>query len=114
MNKQTKNIILPVSALLILAAAAGYFFIPAVAGYLMIAGVAGYAAVTLASPYPGKSLRGKRLFRIQLFAVLLMAASAYLMYEQMNQWVVTLLLSAIFTLYTSVMLPKEWDREDKN
>jgi phosphatidylserine synthase len=111
MTQQTKNILYPVSAILILAAAVIYYFLPAVAGYIMVAGVAGFAAVTFTSPYPGKSLRGKRLFNIQVFAVLLMFVSAYLMYEKINQWVITLLLAALFTLYSSVLIPRELEKE---
>ncbi|MDR1810553.1 MAG: hypothetical protein LBR34_09175 [Prevotella sp.] len=114
MNQRTKDILYPVSAMLILAAAVIYYFFPDAAGYIMVAGVAGFAAVTFTSPYPGKSLRGKRLFNIQVFAVLLMFVSAYLMYEQMNQWVITLLLAAVFTLYSSALIPGELEKEKKD
>jgi phosphatidylserine synthase len=113
MNLQTKNILYRVSAVLILVAAIVYYFLSDMAGYIMVAGVAGFTAVTFSSPYPGKSLRGKRLFNIQVFAVLLMVVSAYLMHEKMNQWVITLLLAALFTLYSSVLISKELEKEEK-
>jgi phosphatidylserine synthase len=113
MNKQAKNIFFYVSSILILGAAIVYYFLPAIAGYLMIAGVAGFAAVTFTSPYPGKSFRGKRLFNIQIFAVLLMIGAAYLMNVQMNQWVILMLLAAIFTLYSSILISKELEKEGK-
>ena len=114
MDQKTKNILYPVSAILILAAALGYFSFPAVAGYVMIVGVLGVAIVTFTSPYPGESLRGKRLFNIQVFAVLLMAISASLMFLMISQWVVSLLLAGILTLYCSILLPKELEKEEKN
>ncbi|GAB6012498.1 hypothetical protein [Viscerimonas tarda] len=113
MNQKTKDILYPVSAIAILVAAVVYAFAPDVAGYIMIAGVAGFTFVTLTSPYPGKSIRGKRLFNIQLLAILLMIVSAALMFEKINQWVVTLLLAGIFTLYCSALLPKELEKENK-
>ena len=113
MNQNTKNIVYPISALLILLAAVIYYFLPDVARYVMIVGVIGLAAVTFTSPYPGKSIRGKRLFNMQVFAVILMAVSAVLMYMMMNQWVVPLLLSAILIFYSSILLPKELEKENK-
>ena len=114
MDKRIKDISHFVSAVLIIVAAVLYSFVPEKAGYVMIAGVIGFAIVTFQSPYPGKSIRGKRLYGIQVFAVVLMSVSAYLMYAQMNQWVITLLLSAILTLYSAILLPKELEKEDKN
>jgi phosphatidylglycerophosphate synthase len=114
MTQQTKNILYPASSILILVAAVIYYFFPHIAGYILLAGVAGVALVTFTSPYEGESLRGKRLFNIQIVAVILMFISAYLMYEQMSQWVITLLLSAIFTFYSTVMMAKELEKEKNN
>ncbi|NDV78009.1 hypothetical protein [Dysgonomonas sp. 511] len=106
-NQKTKNIFFQISAIVILLAAIVYYFEAGIAKYMMIAGVAGFTAVVFTSPYRGKSLRAKRLFNIQIFAVLLMAVSAYLMFVDINFWPVILLVSAILTLYCTIILPKE-------
>lgn len=117
-NQKVKNIFFQIAAILILLAAVVYYFDNSIARYVMIVGVAGFAAVTFTTPYPGKSIRGKRLFNIQILAVLLMIVVTYLMFIDMSGWVVVLLISALLTLYSSIVLPriyqKEQDEEDKN
>lgn len=113
-SPKTKTIFFQVSAILILVAAAVYYISPLVAKYVMVAGVAGFAAVTFTSPYPGKSLRGKRLFNIQILAVLLMVVSAFLMFKEMSAWVVTLLIAAVLTLYSSVILSQTYKKEQED
>lgn len=117
-NQKLKNILFQISAILILVAATLYYFEPNIAKYIMMVGVAGYAAITFTTPYPGKDIRGKRLFNIQILAVLLMAVSTYLMYIDMNAWFLALFISALLTLYCSIILPrtykKELEKEQKN
>lgn len=110
---KTKSIIFQISAILILLAAVGDMIYPQIARFVMIIGVAGYAATTFTSPYPGKNIRGKRLFNISIFAVLLMVVSAYLMYTGTRQWVITLLLAAVLTLYCSIILPRVYRKEQE-
>lgn len=112
-SPKLKNTIFQVSALTILLAAAIYYFDATVAKYAMIAGVVGFAFTTFTSPYPGKSIRGKRLFNIQVLAVLLMCVSAYLMFVDMSGWAVTLLIAAVLTLYSSIILPIEYRKEQE-
>jgi len=111
LNQKVKNIFFQISAILILIAAIVYYFEPSVAKYMMIAGVAGFAATTFTTPYPGKSIRGKRLFNIQILAVILMAVATYFMFIDLGGWVVLLLISAILTLYCSVVLPRAYQKE---
>ncbi|WP_242034335.1 hypothetical protein [Dysgonomonas sp. BGC7] len=111
MNLKTKNIFFQIAAILILIAASMYSFNTIIAKYMMIVGVAGFAAVVFTSPYKGKSLRGKRMFNIQILAVLLMAVSTYLMFVDMSAWPVTLLIAALLTLYCSIILPKIYNKE---
>lgn len=113
MNQKTKDTVYFISAMLVLFAAVTYYFNPNIARYIMVPGVVGLGIVVFMSPYPGKSLRGKRLFNMQVFAVLLMAVSACLMFMMMNQWVVPLLIAGILILYSSVLLPKELEKENK-
>lgn len=111
LNPKIKNITFQISAILILIAAVVHNFYPSISKYILAIGVAGFAAVIFTSPYPGKSLRGKRLFNIQIFAVILMVVSAFLMFREMGAWIVTLLISAVLTLYSSIMLPKVYKAE---
>lgn len=111
LNPKIKNLFFQISAILILIAAVAYSFYPAMAKYMLALGVAGFVVVTFTSPYPGKSIRGKRLFNIQILAVLLMAVSAFLMFKEIGGWVVTLLIAAVLTLYCSIVLPKIYKKE---
>ena len=113
MRKQ-KELILQISAILILLSAAAYFFFPVVVPWVMAFAVAFFSYATITSPYPGKSLRGKRLFNFQLLACALFAASAYFMFKRQNEWVVTLIVGAVLLLYASIVLPKELEKEKKN
>ncbi len=113
-NPKIKNIVFQLSAILIVLAAIAHSFDTTVAKYAMIVGVVGFAFTTFITPYPGKSLRGKRLFNIQIFAVLLMAVSAFLMYINYSGWVVLLLIAAIQTLYCAIMLPRIYENEEKD
>lgn len=112
-NTKLKNIIFQISAILILVGAIAYFFNPLVAKCVMIVGVVGYTATTFTTPYPGKSLRGKRLFNIQILSVLLMCVSTYLMFIDMNGWVITLLIAAILTLYSAIALSITYKQEQE-
>lgn len=112
MNKY-KDFIFKLSALLILVAAISYIFNPVVAAYIMAIGVIGFGVITFKNPYPGKSLRGKRLFTIQIFSIAFMAISTYLMFVQKNEWVVSMLVAAFMLLYTTFMLSREYEKEKK-
>lgn len=92
--------------MLILFAAIFYLFNPNIARYVMIVGVIGYTVTTFLSRYKGNNLRAKRLFNIQIFAVLMMIAASYLMFVAMNEWIVLMLISGVLTLYCSVMLSR--------
>lgn len=115
MNKfisdKTKDFLFKASAILILIAAIVYFFNEAVASYTMIIGVAGFALTTFFTPYPGKSVRGKRLYNIQIFGIVFMVMSTYFMFVRRNEWVVLMLVAAILVLYAAVLLPKVYQKE---
>ncbi|MFR9165184.1 MAG: hypothetical protein ACLVKO_02740 [Dysgonomonas sp.] len=111
MNKKTKETIYQISALLILLAAVLWLFSPETARFVMIVGVVGFTITTFKTPYPGKSIRGKRLFNIQVFAVLLMIVSACLMFFYIKEWVIPLFISGILTLYCAILLPRTYEKE---
>ena len=112
-NPKIKHIVQQLSAILIVLAAVVHSFDTTVAKYAMIVGVAGFLATTFLTPYPGKSLRGKRMFNIQIFATLLMAVAAYLMYIDYKGWVVVLFIAALQTLYCGIMLPRIYKKEQE-
>lgn len=114
MKNKSKDILFQVSGVAILVAAVLYLFNPIVAAWMMAIGVALFIIVLAKSPYPGKSIRGKRLFNFQIFACMLMAAGAYLMFKQHNEWVILLLIAAVFFIYSAFLLPKVLEKEDKN
>lgn len=99
LNKKAINTVFQISALLILIAAILYQFDAQIASWAMLAGAIGYGVTTIMNRYRGNSLRGKRLFNIQLFSVILIAVSTYLMFARITGWVITLLIAAILTLY---------------
>ncbi|HCO66149.1 MAG TPA: hypothetical protein DIT04_00060 [Dysgonomonas sp.] len=111
LSDKTKDFIFKASAVLILIAAVVYMFNQTAASYTMIIGVAGFALTTFFSPYPGKSIRGKRLYNIQIFGIVFMVMSTYFMFVGQNAWIVLMLIAAILTLYASVLLPKVYQKE---
>ncbi|MGV8962968.1 MAG: hypothetical protein ACOH2V_06275 [Candidatus Saccharimonadaceae bacterium] len=113
MNYNIKSILYKVSALLILVFTVAYSFIPEVSVWGMVVSVSMFSAITLSSPYPGKSIRGKRLFNFQVIACLLMVVATFLMYKQRNEWPLLLLISAIFLLYSAYALQKTLDKEKR-
>lgn len=111
LDEKKKDFIFKASAILILIASVVYLFNPLVASFIMIIGAVGFTAITFMTPYPGKSLRGKRLYNIQIFGVVFMAMATYLMYARLNEWVVAMLISALLILYASYLLPKVYQQE---
>lgn len=114
MKNNIKSLLYKTSAIFILVFTVVYSFLPTVAVWGMVVGVSLFSAITLTTPYPGKSVRGKRLFNFQVFACVLLVVATFLMYKQLNQWPVLLLISAIFLFYSSVVLQKELEKEKES
>ena len=111
MQKSTKEIVFQVAGILILLSALSYFFVPTVAPWIMVFSVAVFTSIIATTPYPGKSIRGKRLFNFQIFGCLLMVVSTYLMFRQRNEWALLMIIAAVFFLYASIVIPKELEKE---
>jgi phosphatidylserine synthase len=111
MKYNIKSLLYKASAILILVFTVVYSFQPTIAVWGMVVGVSMFSAITLTTPYPGKSIRGKRLFNFQVFACVLLVVATFLMYKQRNEWPVLLLISAIFLFYSSIVLQKELEKE---
>lgn len=111
MTHTIKETVYKISALFILISTIAYSFIPDIAVWAMVVSVSLFSAITLTNPYPGKSIRGKRLFNFQVLACLLMVVATFLMYKGRNEWPVLLLISAILLFYSSFVLQKELEKE---
>lgn len=108
---RVKDVLFRVSGILILFSAVLHLSMPTVAMWVMAFSVAVFTVVTLTSPYPGKSIRGKRLFNFQVFSCILMIVATYLMFRERNEWVLAMLVGAIFLLYAALMIPRELEKE---
>ncbi|MDD2299775.1 MAG: hypothetical protein PHQ67_09305 [Fermentimonas sp.] len=108
-----KSILFKISGVLILLSALLYMFYPAVAPWIMAFSVAVFSAITVTNPYPGKSIRGKRLFNLQILSCLLMIAATYLMFKNRSEWVLVMVAGAVFLLYSAFVLPIELDKENR-
>ena len=109
--RNVKNIVYRLSGILILLSALLYLLEPIVASWIMAVSVVVFTIVTITTPYPGKSLRGRRLFNFQVFACLLMIASAYLMFKQRSEWPLFMVIGAILLLYSAILTPKVLESE---
>lgn len=106
-----KNILYKISGILILLSASLYMFYPAVAPWIMAFSVVLFSVITVTSPYTGKSIRGKRLFNLQILSCVLMIAATYLMFKNRTEWVLLMISGTVFLLYSSFVLPIELDKE---
>lgn len=111
MKDNIKSVLYKVSALLILVFTIVYSFQPTIAVWGMVVSVSLFSAITMSNPYPGKSIRGKRLFNFQMAACVLMVVATFLMYKERNEWSLLLLISAILFFYSSIVIQKELDKE---
>jgi len=71
----------------------------------------GTAVLFLLHPYRGDNFRLKRLNVQQAIAAMMLPVSAYLMFKNMNEWIVCLLVSGI--LQTYVIFVRDYE-EKKN
>lgn len=111
MKHNIKSLLYKASALFILVFTVAYSFIPEVSVWGMVVSVSLFSAITLTTPYPGRSIRGKRLYNFQVIACLLMLVATFVMYKGRNEWPVLLLISAILLFYSSIVLSKELEKE---
>ncbi len=106
MSDKIRNIILAVSALLVLAGTALYLFKLPFTVYIFATGAVGLFIARVTQLYNGPNFRLKRLYRIELVATLIIMGSAWFMFKGQNEWILLLLVAAFLQLYTSFMIPK--------
>lgn len=109
--RNPKETIYQISGVLILISSVLYLFIPTIAPWILAISVLVFSAVTALSPYPGKSIRGKRLFNFQIFSCMLMIVSTYLMFRNNNLWALSMIIAAFLLFYSGIMIPKELEKE---
>ena len=79
--------------------------------YVFAVGAAGMSVIRLITPYRGKNTRLRRLTLIELLATLMLLFASYLMFQDGNDWIVLLTISAFLQLYTSIVIPREREKE---
>ena len=80
--------------------------------YVFAVGAAGMSVIRLITPYKGKNTRLRRLTLIELLATLMLLFASYLMFQDGNDWIVLLTISAFLQLYTSIVIPREREKEE--
>lgn len=80
--------------------------------YVFAVGAAGMSVIRLITPYRGKNTRLRRLTLIELLATLMLLFASYLMFQDGNDWIVLLTISAFLQLYTSIIIPREREKEE--
>ena len=100
-----------VSAIVVLLSSVLYAFVPEIAPWGMAVGVVGLTLTTITMKYPGKSIRGKRLFNLQIISSVFLLISAYMMLRQNMLWVLWFAVGSVLLLYSAIMLPIVYDQE---
>ncbi len=124
-----QNVIFMIGAVLIVVGAASSIFRWNVYPYVFSVGAVCYAVVQMMQQYEGNSFIVRRLLRIQVISDFLLLLTGVLMFANdgnsfglewlnyvnyvQNNWVVTLLLTAILQLYTTFRISKELEKEAK-
>ena len=80
--------------------------------YVFAVGAAGMSVIRLITPYRGKNTRLRRLTLIELLATLMLLFASDLMFQDGNDWIVLLTISAFLQLYTSIVIPREREKEE--
>lgn len=91
------------------------------APYIYSAGALMFASMQMLASYEGTSVVIRRLRRQQIFGALLLVLSGALMfghqyhmtYMRHNEWLIALLIAAIFELYAAFRIPAELAKEEK-
>lgn len=109
-----KNHIYKTSAVLILLSAVLFLVQPVIASWTMAVSVVAFSITTALTPYPGKSIRGRRLFNFQIISCLFMFVAVYLMFTNNNIWSLAMIAAAIFLFYAAIFIPKELEKEGFN
>lgn len=115
MNQKTRNILFMVSSIAVIIGAAMPLFmikLPWIP-YVYAIGAAGMAVCRLTFRYKGKNFRLKRLYHIETFSSLFLVTSSYFMFRDDSDWIMLLTVAAALQLYTSILIPREVQKDQK-
>lgn len=112
-SEKAKTYLYQFCAVIVLLSAVFFSYNPNIAPYTLGVGALGVTIATLMRPYPGKNVRGKRLFNMQVLGALFMFSAAVFMYFHLSYWVLCLLIGAVLTLYPAIMIPRALKEEEK-
>lgn len=106
MNLQIRTFLFLFSAALLLAGAVSYSISWFLSPYLFAVGAAGLTLYYATEPNKEVDIRKRRLQRYNLIAGILMIAASMLMFNDRNEWMLCLSLSAFLQLYVAFVYPK--------
>jgi len=106
--KKYQSLIFLMGAVLLLIGAASYITRWNLSPYLYSAGALAVAVVQILTPYKGKDITLKRLYRQQIFGALFLVITGVLMFTlpNGNEWMLTLTIAAVLELYTAFRMPQ--------
>lgn len=111
MNLRTRTFLVVISAVLLLAGTVLYITNWFLSPYLFAVGAAGLTLYYATDSNKETDLRKRRLQRYNLIAGVLMIASSMLMFNDRNEWMLCLSISAFLQLYVAFVYPKEKEKE---
>ena len=114
MMKKLRDILYVAGGIVMILGACLYVTRWSAAPYVYLVGAVLFAAMQITDTYKGSSFVVKRLRRQQIIgAVLLVVAGILMLVLHRNEWMVCLLVAAIFELYTAFRIPKELERDNQ-
>jgi len=106
--KKYQSLIFAIGAALLLIGAASYITRWNLSPYIYTVGAVAVAVVQFLTPYEGKDLVLKRLYRQQIFGAVFLVITGVLMFTlpHGNEWMLTLTIAAVLELYTAFRMPQ--------
>ncbi|MFV0398425.1 MAG: hypothetical protein ACK5JU_10510 [Bacteroidales bacterium] len=101
-----------ISAVVLLVSLVGKIIQFEYANYVFAVAAAGIAIAKLNTRYQGSNFRLKRLYRIDSLVGILLIGASYLMFKNMNEWVLCLTIASILQLYTAYIIPRIEEKEN--
>lgn len=111
MDQRTRTILFVFSAVLLLAGTILYITEWFLSPYLFAVGAAGLTLYYGTEPKKETDIRRRRLQRYNLIAGVLMIAASMLMFNDRNEWMLCLSISAFLQLYVAFVYPKDKEEE---
>ncbi len=107
MSEKFKNYLFYIAAILLVVSAALYHIEKEYIPYVYAVASAGVALYYMTTPYKGEDKRIRRLHGYLVLSGILLVASSYFMFKGRQEWLICLLVSAVFQLYVALVRKKE-------